>query len=138
MGVRKRGEITFEDVVREIKRRSRGKAGAISFFVGTVREKGKKGGKVRFLEYEAYTEVVESQLKKIRDEVMREKGLVELLIYHIVGKVPVGEDTVYVAVAGEHRKESIEALREVMDRIKGEVSIWKKEVTEKGAYWVSP
>ena len=42
----------------------------------------------------------------------------------------------YVLVASKHRKEGREAMAELVDRIKHEVPIWKKEITENGAYWV--
>lgn len=137
IGVHKIGGITLEAIMEEVRRRSKGKAGAIGCFIGVVRERGKKGGKVSFLEYEAYADVVERELKKIRDEVLEDFGLVELMIHHIIDRVPVGEDTIYIVASGEHRKEVIRALDEVIDRIKKEASIWKKEVTDKGAYWIS-
>jgi molybdopterin synthase catalytic subunit len=53
-----------------------------------------------------------------------------------VGTVQVGEEVMYVLVASKHRREGRKALAELVDRIKHEVPIWKKEVTEKDTYWV--
>jgi len=57
-------------------------------------------------------------------------------VEHRTGKVEVGEDVMYVLVASKHRKEAFQALTELVDRIKTETPIWKKEITEKGAHWV--
>jgi molybdopterin synthase catalytic subunit len=63
-------------------------------------------------------------------------------IHHLLGEFKVGDDLVYVAVAGSHREEVFNVLREAVERYKSEAPIFKKEhiVDEKGSadeYWVS-
>lgn len=138
VGIHKRGEICFDELLEDLRKNSEiKKAGAIGCFIGIVRETGLKVGKVRFLEYETYPKVAMKQLEKIRDELLRKHGLVDLLIHHVVDRMEVGEDVLYVLAAGGHRKEVFEALQEAVERLKKEVAIWKKEVTEEEAYWVS-
>jgi len=138
VGIHKKGEVGFDELLEEVRRNPEiSKAGGIGCFIGIVRETGLKVGKVRFLEYDAYPRVAVKQLEKIRNELIRKHGLVDLLIHHVVDHVEVGEDVLYVLAAGGHRKEIFAAVREAVDRLKKEVAIWKKEVTEKEAYWVS-
>lgn len=138
VGIHKKGEIGFDELLEAVRKNPEiKKAGAIGCFIGIVRETGLKVGKVRFLEYEAYPKVAMKQLEKIRDELVMKHGLVDLLINHVVDHVEVGEDVLYVLAAGGHRREVFAALQEAVERLKKEVAIWKKEVTEEEAYWVS-
>lgn len=138
VGIHKKGEICFEELLENLRKHPGiKKAGAIGCFIGIVRGTGLKAGKVRFLEYEAYPKVAVKQLKTIRDELVRKYGLVDLVIHHVVDRLNVGEDVVYILVAGGHRKEVFAALRDAIERLKEEVAIWKKEITEKKAYWVA-
>lgn len=61
----------------------------------------------------------------------------DVRIHHVVGELGVGEDIVYIVVAGSRRDEVFEVLREAVERMKNEAAIWKKEVTDLGEYWVS-
>lgn len=137
VGVHRRGEITLDQILDDVKRRVAGEAGAIACFIGTVRGRGLKGGRVLRLEYEAEEELALKSLESIRRELLEKWGLKDLRIHHIIGEVPVGEDTIYIVAASEHRREALEAVKEAIDRVKKEVPIWKKEVTEEESYWVS-
>jgi len=138
VGIHKKGEVCFDELLEVVRKNPDiRKVGGIGCFIGIVRETGLKVGKVSFLEYEAYPKIAVRQLEKIRDELIHKHRLVDLLIHHVVDHVEVGEDVLYVLAAGGHRKEVFAAVREAVDRLKKEVAIWKKEVTEKEAYWVS-
>jgi molybdopterin synthase catalytic subunit len=68
-------------------------------------------------------------------------GIMDVQIHHLLGEFNVGEDLVYVLVAGSHRKQVFTVLEEAVERYKKEAPIFKKEhvVTKKGeakAYWV--
>jgi len=70
------------------------------------------------------------------------KGIVDVQIHHLLGEFSVGEDLVYVLVAGSHRKNVFPVLEEAVDRYKKEAPIFKKEhiTNRKGettAYWVT-
>ncbi|MHA1616601.1 MAG: molybdenum cofactor biosynthesis protein MoaE [Candidatus Njordarchaeales archaeon] len=113
------------------------KCGAIVSFIGMVRGVGRDGSKVKKLVYEAADEIVIKELNEIRREILEKyEGVHEVLIYHFVGEREVGEDTIYILVASEHREEGFKAARETLELVKERVHIWKKEITEKGAYWI--
>jgi molybdopterin synthase catalytic subunit len=61
----------------------------------------------------------------------------DIRIHHVTGELSVGEDIVYIVVAGAHREEVFKTLRDAVERMKREVAIWKKEITDEGEYWVS-
>ena len=109
--------------------------GAIAIFVGVVRGK-RNDEKVLRLEYEAYEELAPKVAEKIIEDAKTKYGIIDACIQHRIGTVKVGEDIMYVLVASKHRAEAFQALSEIVERIKRELPIWKKEVTEKGSYWV--
>ncbi len=138
VGIHEKDEISLMDLLNKIKmNKDLEKAGAIMVFIGIVRGIGVKGGKVKKLRLEAYKEQAEESLEKIAKEILEKPGIVDVRIHHFVGELNVGEDIVYISVAGGHRNEVFEALREAIDRMKKEAAIWKKEITDLGEYWVS-
>lgn len=136
--VHRKGEITLQNVIDEIKKNPRiSEVGAIACFVGIVRGVGKDGGRVEKLEFEAYEEQANEILSKICEETIEKYDVVDVHIHHNIGTLNVGEDIVYVVVAGGHRQEVFQALREAVERFKKEAPIWKKEYTDKGSYWIT-
>ena len=109
--------------------------GAIAIFIGVVRGK-RNDEKVLKLEYEAYEELASKVAEKIIEDAKTKYGIIDACIQHRIGTVKVGGDVMYVLVASKHRAEAFQALSEIVERIKREIPIWKKEVTEKGSYWV--
>lgn len=132
-------EITTEEIsIDEVVTRLADPAnGAIVTFVGVVRDTT-DGRAVRHLEYEAYPEMAEKTLRQIGDEVRtRWKTIREIAIVHRIGRLPVGETAVIIALSAAHRPEVFDALRYTIDRLKEIVPIWKKEVWADGAEWKS-
>jgi molybdopterin converting factor subunit 1 len=109
--------------------------GAVCVFYGVVREDSRER-KVRYLEYDAYPEMAEKKMRQILDEVRVRWPAQRAAIVHRIGRLEVGEASVLIAVASPHRGESFEACRHVIDRVKQEVPIWKKEVFTDGEAWV--
>ena len=111
-------------------------AGALALFMGFV--KGVVDGKhVEYLEYEAYEPVAVDVLGRIGGSILEKyKGVKSVHIYHRVGRAGVGEITLIVLVVGVSRREAIEALKEVVERVKHEPPIYKLEVREDGRFWV--
>ena len=109
--------------------------GAVCVFYGVVREDS-MNKKVRFLEYDAYPEMAEKKMREILDEVAKRWPEQRAAIVHRIGKLEIGEPSVVIAVGSPHRPESFEACRYVIDRVKQEVPIWKKEVFADGEQWV--
>ena len=106
------------------------KAGAILTFTGTVR------GEAVALEFDIYEEEAQQRISSIARDLKTIEGIVEAKIYHKSGHVKRGEDIVYIVVAAAHRQEGFKALKDAIERIKKEVPIWKKELTEQGEKWV--
>ena len=125
---------TLDSLISELKEKTE-EAGAIVVFAGAVR--GTRGDeKVLRLEYEAHEELAVEVMEKIIEETKAKYGIIDAVIQHRLGTVKVGEDVMYVLVASRHRAEAFQALSEIVERVKHEVPIWKKEVTEKKSYWV--
>ncbi len=142
-GVHEKGSFTAQDAIDNIKKDPNfSKAGAIGLFVGVVRGDTNEGQKVEKLQLEAYEEKANQILGKICDDLKEKPGIVNVQIHHLLGEFKVGDDLVYVAVAGSHRTEVFSVLREAVERYKSEAPIFKKErvVDLKGTtseYWVS-
>jgi molybdopterin synthase catalytic subunit len=109
--------------------------GAVCVFYGVVREDS-RNKKVRWLEYDAYPEMAEKKMREILDEVAQKWPEQRAAIVHRIGRLEIGEASVVIAVGSPHRGESFEACRYVIDRVKQEVPIWKKEVFTDGEAWV--
>ncbi|MEM2792254.1 MAG: molybdenum cofactor biosynthesis protein MoaE [Candidatus Bathyarchaeia archaeon] len=116
-------------------KRSSDEVGAIAVFIGVVRGVS-NGEKVLKLSYEAHEVLASRVLESLVEDVKKKYGLLDAVAEHRLGDVPVGEDIMYVLVSSKHRDEAYKALMELVNRIKSEVPIWKKEHTEKGAKWL--
>ena len=122
-------------VVDMIKQIVRDDCGAIVTFEGTTRSPS-DGKIVRLLEYEAYEERALTQLNELANEAVKEFGLGGVAVAHRTGVVPVGEVSVVVSCVAGHREQAFEGARWLIDRIKADAAIWKKEVFEGGERWV--
>jgi len=105
------------------------RAGAVVTFSGVTRE-------VELLEYEAYVEMAEERMRAIAEEVLAAHELCAVAVEHRVGEVPLSEPSVIVAVSAPHRGEAFAGAREVIDRVKAEAPIWKKEMEGGEGRWV--
>ncbi len=123
------------DIVGLIRQIWREDCGAIVTFEGTTRSPS-DGKVVRLLEYEAYEERAAAQLKELANEAADTFGLGGVVAAHRTGIVPVGEVSVVVSAVAEHRDQAFEGARWLIDRIKADAAIWKKEVFEDGERWV--
>ena len=109
--------------------------GAVVTFLGTTRDIS-HGKQVAKLEFEHYPGMAEKKLADIRDRAIRDFGIIEVIIVHRIGILPVGENIVLIAVAAEHRDEAFRACRFCIDELKRITPIWKKETTPEGEIWV--
>lgn len=130
-------EIVETAIDREAVTRSvaSGDCGAIVTFDGTVRSHA-RGKKVTHLYYDAYTEMACSEMQKIRQEAMRRWPVHDLAIVHRVGRMEIGESSVFMAVSAAHRQAAFDACRFAIDTLKTTVPIWKKEHYEDGEVWI--
>ncbi|GIX07402.1 MAG: molybdenum cofactor biosynthesis protein D/E [Candidatus Poribacteria bacterium] len=111
-------------------------AGAIVLFLGVVRNHA-EGRPVVGLEYEAYVPMAERVLRSLAEETLSRWSLQRVAVVHRVGRLKIGEVSIAIAVSAAHRREAFAACAYLMDRIKEEVPIWKREHwAEGGARWV--
>ena len=142
-GVHKKGTFSLAKMIENVKRQPDfPKAGAIGLFVGVARGQTLKGENVQKLELEAYEEKADEMLKKICDDLKKKPGIVDVQIHHLLGEFEIGEDLVYVLVAGSHRKQVFPVLEEAVERYKAEAPIFKKEliITNEGvkkSHWTA-
>jgi molybdopterin synthase catalytic subunit len=142
-GVHKKASLSILDLINNVKNHPNfHKAGAIAIFVGVVRGENLKGEKVQKLELEAYEEKANEVLSEICKDLKKREGIVDVQIHHLLGEFKVGEDIVYVLVAGSHRRNVFPVLEEAVERYKKEAPIFKKEYRlnkqdKLTAYWVT-
>ena len=142
-GVHEKGAFSISRLLSNVRKKSNfAKAGAIALFIGVARGETIKGEKVQKLTLEAYEEQANEVLAKICTDLSQKPGIVDVQIHHLIGEFDVGEELVYVSVAGSHRIEVFSVLREAVERYKSEAPIFKKEqvLNAEGsatAYWVS-
>jgi len=114
----------------------RREAGAVNVFLGTVRSPN-RGKEVLYLDYEAHEPMALSQMQRLVDEAeTRWKGSV-VYLHHRLGRVAPGEVSVVVVAGTPHRAASFDACRHVIEGLKRDVPIWKKEVGADGSEWVN-
>jgi molybdopterin synthase catalytic subunit len=123
------------DVSGLIRQIVRDDCGAIVTFEGTTRSPN-EGRDVRLLEYEAYEERALRQLREMAGEAVELFDLGGVVAAHRTGVVPVGQVSVVVSVVAAHRDRAFEGARWLIDRIKADAAIWKKEVFDDGEAWV--
>lgn len=112
------------------------RAGAVVVFEGCARDHH-EGRSVENLAYEAFVPMAVAELEKLRSEAVARFGLVQCLIHHRIGEVPLTEAAVVVVTASAHRQEAFQGAAWIMDRIKERVPIWKRErFTAGGEGWV--
>ncbi|UCF21573.1 MAG: molybdenum cofactor biosynthesis protein MoaE [Gemmatimonadota bacterium] len=100
--------------------------GAIVLFSGVVRDHA-EGRAVSRLTYEAYEAMAVAGLERICEQVREEFEIGDVAVVHRIGELNVGEASVAIAVAAPHREAAYAASRQVIERLKKEVPIWKRE-----------
>jgi MoaE-MoaD fusion protein len=108
--------------------------GAVTSFDGIVRNHT-RGRKTLYLFYEAYPEMARQQMNKLAEEAKQRFGVRDVAIVHRLGKLEIGETSVFIAVSAAHRGITFDACRWIIDTLKTTVPIWKKEQFEDGAVW---
>ena len=142
-GVHEKGTFNIQHLIESVRKSENfDKAGAMAVFIGVARGETLEGEKVEKLTMQAYEEKANEVLTKICSDLSKKSGIVDVQIHHLLGEFNVGEDLVYVSVAGSHRNEVFSVLQEAVERYKSEAPVFKKEkvVTAKGEtaeYWVS-
>jgi molybdopterin synthase catalytic subunit len=115
-------------------------AGGVATFLGTTRsEVNEAGQSLVALDYEAYREMALKQMRDLAQRARQRWPIIKLVLLHRIGKVGLAEPSVLIAVSTPHRGEAFEACRFLIDTLKVEVAIWKKEVWADGTgSWIHP
>ena len=109
-------------------------SGAVSSFIGTTRDSF-EGKRVTRLTYEAYQPMAIKCLTELVTDLHKRYALDGVVIVHRIGDVVVGEWSVVIHVSSAHRKASLFAVAECIDKIKANVPIWKCEYYTDGSMW---
>jgi len=111
-----------------------GSDGAICVFDGIVRD-NTRGRRTLHLDYEAYEEMALTQMRDLAEQAIARFGVRDVVLVHRLGRLLVGETSVFIVVASAHRGAAFDACRWVIDTLKKTVPIWKKEQFADGAVW---
>jgi molybdopterin synthase catalytic subunit len=113
--------------------------GIVTFEGATRTERDESHGSLVRLDYEAYEAMARCQLENLAREAKARWALGRVAVVHRVGPVEIAEVSVMIAVASKHRVQSFDACRWLIDKLKQDVPIWKKDVYEDGHIeWVEP
>jgi len=108
--------------------------GAIVTFDGFVRNES-HGRRTLYLQYEAYESMALTKMREICAQVRATYCIHRLAMLHRLGRLEIGETSVFIAVSAPHRAAAFDACRFAIDTLKRTVPIWKKEFFEDGAVW---
>lgn len=108
--------------------------GGHSIFLGQVRADKIDGKEVALIEYTAYEEMALEKMYTIREDMFAKYDLACMHVYHSLGSVKAGEISLFVFTSSNHRRASIDACEEIVERIKRELPVWGKEIFEDETY----
>ena len=109
-------------------------SGAIVSFTGLTRG-DENGIKVYSLDFDAWEEQLPDVLRELGKKSLIQFGVESVAIAHRVGTVGPEEPIVAIHVASRHRKEAFEACSWLIDSLKSQAPLWKRENREDGAHW---
>jgi molybdopterin synthase catalytic subunit len=109
--------------------------GAVATFVGVVRGET-DGRRTEALEYEAHASLAEATLRELADRARERFDVRVVAIHHRTGRLAVGEVALVAAVSAPHRGPAREACAWLVESLKAEAPIWKKEIGPDGSFWV--
>ncbi|WP_352396483.1 molybdenum cofactor biosynthesis protein MoaE [Kineosporia sp. NBRC 101677] len=111
-------------------------SGAVVTFAGVVRNHD-GGREVLGLEYEGHP-TAQSVLERVVAEVTAQSTAEAVAVSHRIGTLAIGDTALAVAVAGAHRQEAFETAMRLVDEVKAQLPIWKRQVFSDGTdEWVA-
>ena len=108
--------------------------GAVATFDGCVRNHS-HGRSTLHLEYEAYESMALAKMREIAEHLHGRYAIDRVAMVHRLGRLEIGETSVFIAVSSAHRAAAFDACRYAIDTLKKTVPIWKKEFFADGAVW---
>ncbi|MBT9587421.1 molybdenum cofactor biosynthesis protein MoaE [bacterium] len=124
--------IVVDEVLEAVRRPD---CGAILLFLGTVRDSF-QGQTVERIDYSAYQAMAQAELHRLAEQALASLEIGAVAVWHRLGPVAAGEASVAVAVASPHRRQAFEQGQWLIDALKAEVPVWKKEVGPDGSVWI--
>ncbi len=104
-------------------------AGAVSIFIGRVRDDETDGKRVTAIEYSAYEEMAVKEAEEVITTVKSAFSDVRsVIIVHSLGVVKAGEASLFIMVTSGHRDHATRACRHALEMIKERLPVWKKEL----------
>lgn len=115
-------------------------AGGVVVFEGVVRaEWHADGRRLVALDYEAYEEMSLEQMRDLRRRALASFDVLDAAVVHRLGRIALGQPSVVIVVVAAHRAAAFDACRFIIDVLKSDVPIWKKEVWDDGSTtWSDP
>jgi len=108
--------------------------GAVVTFDGCVRNHS-HGRRTLYLDYEAYESMALAKIREIGAQIHEKFSIDRVAIAHRLGRLEIGESSVFIAISSPHRPAAFDACRYAIDALKRTVPIWKKEYFADGAVW---
>jgi len=108
--------------------------GAVVVFDGIVRNHSGRRTTL-YLDYEAYEPMALGKMREIGAEIRRKFPIHRIALVHRLGRLEIGETSVFIAISSPHRRAAFDACRLAIDTLKRTVPIWKKEYFADGAAW---
>lgn len=116
--------------------RADGRAGALVHFLGMVRDYSPEAGS-RSLFLEHYPGMCEREIQTLCDHAKQRWDILDTVVVHRVGELPLGDPIVFVGVAAAHRGQAFQACEYIIDALKTRAPFWKRETLADGhAFWV--
>jgi len=110
--------------------------GGVVLFLGRVRDHA-RGQSVTRLDYEAYGDMALDELRALAEQARASHGATRVALVHRTGRLQIGDLAVAIAVGAAHRREAFAACSWLIDTLKQQVPIWKKEWYADGSQWIA-
>ena len=112
--------------------------GAVANFIGIARARSASGEPVTCLFLDHHPRLTQASLEDIANAAVRRFAISDALVVHRCGEVAPGEPIVLAAAAAAHRRAALTAVDYMMDRLKNEALLWKREDGPAGSEWIEP
>lgn len=124
-------DFSIDDELKKIKN---DKCGASVIFLGSVKSE-MDGKKVMKMELDVYAEMAEKKLREIEVDAKKKYDIIESVVIHRYGELFVGDNIVLIIVKSIDRTKSFEVCKYILERLKEEAPIFKKEYMEGNVFW---
>ena len=112
--------------------------GAVVSFVGVARTTAKDGSAIDQLVLEQHPVLTLRSLEEIAVAAAERFDVENVRVVHRCGTIPAGAPIVFAGASAVHRRAAFECVDYLMDRLKTEAVLWKREVGASGSHWVEP